>query len=138
MTAKSQILATIVGFIVIFLLGWLLYGILLMDFYAANSGAATNVSRSEDEMVWWALILGNLLQTYFLVFVFSRWAGISTFSGGLKGGLIIGFLIGLAFNLTMFGTTNLMNLTAVIVDPFVSAIMMGITGGVVGMMLGRN
>ncbi len=138
MTAKNRILATLVGFVVFFLLGWLFYGFLLMDFYADNSGSATNVMRAEEDMVWWALIVGNLFQAYFLVYIFGKWANITTFSGGFKAGAILGLILGLAMNLTMYGTSNMMNLTGALVDPLVSMIMMGITGGVIGVMLGRK
>jgi hypothetical protein len=138
MTIKSRILATVVGFVVMFLLGWLLYGGLLMDFYAANAGSATGVNRGEDEMVWWALIAGHFLQAYFLVYVFGTWAGIKTFMDGLKAGAIIGLILGFGFNLTRYGTSNIGNLTITLLDPFVMAIMMGITGGVIGWMLGRE
>ncbi|WP_424963309.1 DUF1761 domain-containing protein [Ekhidna sp.] len=138
MTAKNRVLATLVGFVVLFLLGWLFYGILLMDFYETNSGSASNVMRAEEDMIWWALILGNLLQAYFLVYIFSKWEGIDTFGNGFKGGAIIGLILGLAMNLTMYGTSNMMNLTSALVDPIVSMVMMGITGGVIGVMLGRK
>lgn len=138
MTTKNRLLATLVGFIVLFLLGWLIYGMLLMDFYGNNSGSASGVMRAEDEFIWWALILGNLFQAYLLVYIFGNWANITTFSDGLKAGAIIGLTMGLAFNLSMYGTSNLMNLTSALVDPFVSAVMMAITGGVVGFMLGRK
>jgi hypothetical protein len=138
MTAKNRILATLVGFIVLFLLGWLIYGMLLMDFYGNNAGSASGVMRSEDEMVWWALILGNFFQAYLLVYIFGNWANVTTFSDGLKAGAIIGLIMGLAFNLTMYGTSNIMNMTSALVDPFVSAVMMAITGGVIGVMLGRK
>ena len=138
MTAKNRILATLVGFIVLFLLGWLIYGMLLMDFYGNNAGSASGVMRAEDEMVWWALILGNFFQAYLLVYIFGNWANITTFSDGLKAGAIIGLIMGLAFNLSMYGTSNIMNLTSALVDPFVSTVMMAITGGVIGVMLGRK
>ena len=138
MTTKNRLLATLVGFIVLFLLGWLIYGMLLMDFYGNNSGSASGVMRADDEMIWWALILGNLFQAYLLVYIFGNWANITTFSDGLKAGAIIGLIMGLAFNFTMYGTSNIMNMTSALVDPFVSAVMMAITGGVVGFMLGRK
>lgn len=131
-------MATLVGFVVLFLSGWFFYGFLLMDFYTSNGGSAIGVMRSDANMVWWALILGNLFQAYILVYIFGNWANITSFSDGLKAGAILGLIIGLAFNLTMYGTTNIMNLTASLVDPIVSAVMMGITGGVVGIMLGRK
>lgn len=138
MTAKNRILATLVGFVVLFLLGWLFYGFLLMDFYESNTGAASGVMRSDEDMIWWALILGNVFQAYFLVYIFGNWANIASFSAGLKAGLVIGLILGLAFNLSMYGTTNIMNMTSALVDPIVSAVMMGVTGGAVGAMLGRG
>ncbi len=138
MDAKKRIMATLAGFVVLFLLGWLLYGMLLMDFYASNSGSATGVMRDESDMVWWALIVGNVLQAYLLVYIFGKWANITTFGSGLQAGATIGLILGFAFNLTMFATTNMMNLTAALVDPFVGAVMLGLTGGVVGMVLGRK
>jgi hypothetical protein len=138
MDAKKRIMATLAGFVAIFVLGWLIYGMLLMDFYMTNSGTATGVMRADSEMVWWALIAGNLMQAYFLVYIFGKWANITTFSGGLQAGAILGLILGFAINLTMYGTSNTMNLTAALVDPFVSAVMMGVTGGVIGAILGRN
>lgn len=138
MDAKKRMLATLAGFVVFFLLGWLLYGFLLMDFYATNSGSATGIMRKESEMVWWALILGNLFQAYLLVYIFGKWANITTFGGGFSAGLIIGLILGFAVNLSWYGTMNITNLTATLVDPFVSGIMMAITGGVVGWVLGRK
>jgi hypothetical protein len=138
MNAKTRILSTLVGFVVIFLLGWLLYGILLMDFYGSNSGSAIGVARSESDMVWWALIAGNLLQAYFLVYIFDKMGNVNTFMAGFKTGGTLGLILGLAMNLTMYGTTNMMNLTATLVDPFVGLIMMGVTGGVIAMMIGKK
>jgi len=138
MTAKNRILATLVGFLVIFLLGWLFYGVLMMDFYQSNSGSATGVYRADNDMIWWSLILGNICQAYLLVYIFGNWANITTFADGLKGGAMIGLIMGLAYSLNMYGTSNLMNLTGALVDPLVSMVMMALTGGVIGFMLGRD
>lgn len=138
MKAKNSIIATLVGTVSLFLLGWIFYGMLLMDFNMKNAGSATGVMREESEMVWWALILGNVVQAYFLVYIFERWENVNSFVSGLKGGAVIGFLLGLGFNLVMYATSNMMNLTAALVDPFVSMAMMGITGGLIGIILGRK
>lgn len=138
MNASTRMMATLVGFVVFFLLGWLLYGMLLMDFFSSNAGSAIGVSRSESEMVWWALIVGNVLQAYFLVYVFDKMNNVKSFMAGLKAGAVIGLILGLGFNLTMYGTTNMMNLTGTLVDPLVSMAMMGITGGAIGMVMGRK
>lgn len=89
-------------------------------------------------MVWWALVLGNLLQAYLLAYIFGKWANITTFGAGLQGGLMIGLILGFGYDLTLYGTTNISNLTATLVDPFVVGVMMGLSGGVIGWVLGRK
>jgi hypothetical protein len=138
MDAQKRIMATLAGFVTLFLLGWLIYGMLLMDFFMTNSGSAVGVMRADTEMVWWALVAGNVLQAYFLVYIFGKWANVTSFGSGLQAGATLGLIIGFAYDLTMYGTSNMMNLTATLVDPFVSAIMMGVTGGVIGYVLGRK
>jgi hypothetical protein len=138
MDAKKRIMATLAGFVVFFFMGFLLYGMLLMDFFMTNAGTATGVYREDAEMVWWALALGNLLQAYLLVYIFGKWANITTFGSGLQAGAMIGLILGLGYDLTMYGTSNISNLTATLVDPLVVALMMGVTGGVIGVVLGRK
>ena len=138
MDSKKRIMATLAGFVVFFLLGWLLYGMLLMDFFMNNAGSATGVMRADTEMVWWALILGNVFQAYLLVYILGKWANVTSFSAGLQAGAVIGLILGFGFDLTMYGTSNRLNLTATLVDPLVLCAMMGITGGVIGMVLGRK
>lgn len=65
-------------------------------------------------------------------------ANITSFAGGLKAGTMVGFIMALGFGLNMYGTTNISNLTATLVDTVVMAVMMGATGGVVGWVLGRK
>ena len=134
MKIDKLLLSTLAGGVAYFLLGWLLYGVVFMGFFEAHS--TTNVMK--EPMAWWALIVGNLLWAFFLAYVFSRWAGISTFATGLQAGAIIGLLVSLSFDLSIFGTSEMMDLTGTLVDPIVNAIMTGITGGVVGWVLGRG
>ncbi|WP_370086852.1 hypothetical protein [Ekhidna sp.] len=138
MTAKNRVIATLAGTVSLFLLGWVFYGMLLMGFYEQNAGSAIGVMREEADMVWWALVLGNVFQAYFLVFVFSKWEGINSFGAGFKAGALIGLILGIGFNLIMYATSNMMNLTATLVDPLVGMIMMGITGGIIGMIAGKE
>ena len=57
MMNTKTIVAGVIGGIVYFLLGWLIYGMLMSDFFEANSGSATGVMRADDEMIMWALAL---------------------------------------------------------------------------------
>ncbi len=138
MDAKKRLMATLAGFVVYFMLGFILYGVLLMDFYSSHTGTATGVMRIDADMQWWALIAGNVVQAYLLVYIFGNWANITTFGGGLKAGAIIGFIMSLGISLNMYGTTNISDLTSTLVDPVVMSVMLGITGGVIGWVLGRK
>ncbi|MBV6438423.1 MAG: hypothetical protein DYG98_22800 [Haliscomenobacteraceae bacterium CHB4] len=130
------LLAALAGGVTSFLLGWVFYGILLGDFFAANVGSATGVMKDEASMGWIPLIVGNLATGLLFAMIYNRWAGITTFRTGAIGGAWVGFLIGLSYDMVALGTTNIMNSTAALVDPLVWAVMSAITGGVVGWALG--
>ncbi len=136
MDAKKFAIGTVGGGIAFFLLGWLLYGILFMNYFEANAGTATGVNK--EAMDWWALILGNLAMAALLTLIFLRWAGITTFMGGLKAGAMVGLLVALGLDLSMFGTTNLMTLNGLVMDVVVYTAMAAITGGVIGWLLGMG
>ena len=135
MSAKSCVLATVAGGVTLFVLGGLLYGLLLADFFESRS--APNTMR--ETPIWWALIIGELLLAALVTLIFGRWASISTPLGGLKAGAIIGLLLAAAINFTMFAvSTVFVDPTAGVVDAVVSAIRLGIGGAVIGLVLGKT
>ncbi len=134
MSSKS-VLAALAGALTLFLLGYVLYGLLLMDFYTANTGAATGVMKDPPDWLW--LLLGQLAGGALLVLVLG-WAGSTSLASGLKAGALFGLLMALFIDFTMYGTTHINNLTVTILDPIVAAIHMGVAGAVVGAMLGRG
>lgn len=130
------LLAAVAGGVVTFLLGWLLYGIALKGFFDSNMGSATGVMRGEEDMQLWAVFVGNVAWALLLALLYSRWAGITTFSSGAMSGAWISLLMALGIDLIMYGTTNMSTLAATLVDPIVSAVMGAASGGVVGWVLG--
>ena len=82
---------TVSGGIVLFLLGWLVYGLLLMSYMTANTNQCA--ARPQAEMVWWAMIVSNLLSAFFLTLVL-KWSGAKEILDGLKIGAIFGVLLG--------------------------------------------
>lgn len=138
MSSKNYVLAGIAGGIAFFLLGWLVYGILLLDFMATNAGTATGVQRAETEMVWWALMLGNLSTGFLLSYVFSCVGSVKTAASGAKTGAWLGFLMAASIDLSMYGTSNIMNLTGALVDILAFTIMASIAGAVVAWVLGKE
>lgn len=134
MDTKKFIIGTLVGGVAFFLLGFVVYAVLLEGFFTANAGSATGVNRTDD-MVWWALILGNLSAAALLTYIFLKWAHISTFSSGLRAGAVIGFFINVSWDFVMYGTSNLMNLSATLVDILAWTVVIAIVGGIIGAVL---
>lgn len=127
---------TIFGGIAYFLLGWLVWGILLMDFFLANMNQCT--SRTDGEMIWWAIILSNLVMALLLTLILN-WAKARSIIDGLKFGALFGLLYGsgIAFSYWSMSTTYL-NAGAMIVDIAVTTVVMAIVGLVIVLTWGRG
>jgi hypothetical protein len=114
MKTQKILAGTLVAGITMFLLGWLIYGVVLVDFmkeYCTNTNA-----RPMDQMIWWALVASNFVSGWFLTLVL-YWSGSFTAGAGIKIGAISGFLIGLSFDLSMYSmTTMFQSLLPVLVD----------------------
>lgn len=136
MNTQKFIFSGIAGGIAAFFAGYLIYGLLLMDFFQKNTGSATGVMRSDADMVWWALILGNVFMGVLLSYIFNRWANINSFGNGAAAGAVILFLVAVGVDLTMYGTSNISNLNATIADIFAMGVIGAIVGGVVGLVNG--
>jgi hypothetical protein len=135
---SRSVIATVVGGVVFFLLGYVFYGLIFADFFAQNVGSATGLAKSPGDMNFIALFLGNLSGAALLTVIFGHWGNIKSFAEGAKAGAIIGLLISLSWDLVMYGTTNAMNLAATLIDPIIGAVMMAIVGGIVAAILGRG
>lgn len=135
---KKFLTGTLVGGIAFFFLGYLFYGVLLAGFFSEHYGAEASTMKAMEEIVWWALILGNIASGAFLSYVFLKWANISSFGSGASGGATIGFFIGLSMDLIRFATAGTFDLTASLGDVVVMTVMYGVAGGIIGAVLGRG
>lgn len=117
------------GGISFFFLGWLIYGVLLMDFMSEFSN--TTFNRPEEEMVWWAMILSNMASGFIFSIIFG-WLNNKTIIGGVKIAAIIGGLFALSIDLSFYSMTTLYSsFTPIIVDIIAFTIMSAITGGII-------
>jgi len=129
MNTNKILLGGIIGGIVFFLLGWLIYGMMLYDFMSANGNQCA--ARPETEMIWWALILGNIAGGLMLAVIFS-WSNVTTMSGGMVKGAIIGLFYSIMFDFMMYSmSTFFTSITPVIVDICVSTVMTAVAGAVI-------
>jgi hypothetical protein len=135
MNSQKFIVGGIVGGIVFFLLGWLTYGMLLKDFMANN---LSNSMRADADTIWWALILGQVAGGFLLAYVIGK-VGATSAGAGAGVGFIVGLLVCLSYDLTMYGvSTTIVSLKGLAADVAVSAVMAAIVGAVVGWVMGMS
>lgn len=136
MNTNKFIMGTLAGGITFFLVGFIIYGLALMSFFEAHAGSATGVAKAD--MVWWALILGNMGSAALLSYIFLKWANISSFGSGASAAAIIGFFMSLSHEMINFATTNVMDMTGACAEVIVSVVYFAIGGGVIGAVLGMG
>jgi hypothetical protein len=137
MNTSKFLVGGIIGGIVYFLLGYLVYGMLLKDFMASNMGTATGVMKPMDDIVWWALIVGNLFNGLALSYILSK-AGVRSAGAGAGIGFVAALLICAAFDFTWLGISNVNTLKGSLVDIAAAAVMGAIVGAVIGVYLGMG
>ena len=133
MNTKQWVLGTVIGAVVIYAVGYLIFTVLLGDYYAANSGSATGVMR--DSQIVWALAVGALAYAALILYAMRSQAGSVNMVSGMKVGAVVGFLLWATADFSLYGITNMSNLTVTMVDPFAELVHGGIAGGVLGALL---
>jgi len=128
MTAQRLALGTIVGAVVFSVLGYVLYGVLFASFFAANMGSATGVEREPFDFV--SLVLGQMAWAAILTLILG-WASASSLGKAMTVGALTGLLFFLGFDLTLYASTNMQNLTATLVDPLVGAVLFAVAAAAI-------
>ena len=127
---------TIFGGILYFLLGWLVYGILLMDYYMANTNQCAN--KPDGEMIWWAMIVSTLLAALLLTLILN-WAKAKSIADGLITGAIFGSLFTATIDFSFWSmTTMYSHLVPILVEIAVSAIVFALVGMVIVLTWGKE
>jgi hypothetical protein len=138
MNTKKFFIGTLAGGIVFFFLGYLIYGKALADFFSHHTSAAPGSMKQMSEIIWWALILGNLASGALLSYIFLKLGNIGSFGSGAGTGAAIGLFVSLSMDLIRYAVENSFDMTAMIVDVLVGIVMSAIAGGVIGVVLGRG
>jgi hypothetical protein len=131
---KRFLAGTIVGGIVLYAVGYLIFSMAFASFYAANAGTASGVDRPAELM--WAVVLGNLGYAALICYAMGA-RPTSGLGAGLKIGAVVGFLMWFSVDFILYGVQNVSNLTRTVVDPLLEIIHGGIGGAVVGLVVGK-
>lgn len=135
MNIKRMTIGTIVGGIVLYILGVVIWQMLFADFFAANAGSATGVAK--EMPVVWAIALGSLLYAKLITYVLETGSGTKSVMDGLKAGAVVGLLLWGTVDFIFYGYFNLNNLTGVIADTVLEGVRGGIVGAVIAGVLAK-
>jgi hypothetical protein len=135
MTTQKLLVGTIVGWVVLFFLGYLIFGILMADFYRANAGTATGVEKMPLNLV--AIGIGQLAAAGALTLILS-WVGVRSIGQGATMAGVVGLLFFLGVDLTTFGSTNTSTLKVTLVEPVIIGILYAIAGGAIAAVAGKK
>lgn len=134
MDLKKLFMGGIVAGILFFLLGWLIYGKLLMDFMNNHTGTSGNIMREPDMLY---LAIGNLAMGFFVAYVFVK-SNVSSMAGGFMTGAVLGLLVSVAYDCMIYATTTTMSKTAMAADVAATTVMAAVVGAVTAMVMGMG
>ena len=135
MTLQRLLIGTVVGGIVLFFAGYLIFGIVFADFFAQNAGTATGVAKEPFNFV--ALAVGQLGFAAALTLIL-HWAAVRSVGRAVAVAAVSGLLFFLGIDLTMYATTNTQSLTATLVDPILAAALFAVGGAAIAAATGRR
>ena len=127
---------TIFGGIAYFFLGWLIYGILLMNFF--SSGMNNCVNRPTGEMIWWAMIVSNLALALLLTLIL-KWKKAAGIVDGLVTGAIFGALFTTMIDFSFWSMSTLYSgIGTILAEIAVTAVLYGVVGMVIVLTWGKS
>lgn len=135
MNVKRLAIGAVVGGIVLYVVGYIFFDLLFLDYYEANAGAA-GVGMRETQVLW-AMIVGVLLYGALVTVVATPKAGSPTIGGGITMGALAGLLLWGTADFTLYGYIDLWNLNVTILDIVLETIRGAVTGAVVALVLAK-
>lgn len=132
---KNLVIGSVVGAIVLFALGFVIWGMLAADFFAANEGSATGVNR--EAPILWAQGLGCLIYGVALTLAIQSKGSSASVVDGLTAGALVGVLIWGTADFTLYSVQDVSTLAGTIVDTILEGIRGGIAGAIVALTLSK-
>lgn len=128
MNLKNFVLPAIAGAIVALLLGYLAYGVLFRETMASP---IAGVDRKPEDIIWWAMITGNLAYGFLLAYVVAKSGAFRVVDATITCA-VIGLFLSLTFDLIFHATSYLMTPKKICTDVLIMIVMSAITGSVIG------
>lgn len=129
------VVTVLVGTVVMFGLGFVVFGVLLESYYRSQMSVGT-IALMKEPPVLWAIALSNLVAVFLLTFIFEHYANIRTATAGAIAGGIISFLIVLSVDLSFFAFMKMFSLQFALIDSVINGLFGAIIGSTVACLLG--
>ncbi|HCW06873.1 MAG TPA: hypothetical protein DGG95_05870 [Cytophagales bacterium] len=133
----KTILATIAGAVYNFLGGWVVFGMILMNFYKSNTMTYDGLTKGDMPDLAFIFISG-IFSAYLVTYVVRKVDQGFSFGTGFKHGFTVYFCMAAWANISMYAFFNLTNMTLVVTDTIIQGIFGGINGGIIAMILGSG
>jgi hypothetical protein len=136
MGANRLVIGTLIGGVVLYAVGEVMFTWAFADFYSANAGSATGVDRGGE--LFWAMTVANLAYAALITYAMGNRIADLSIGKGVLIGAIVGFLIWCTADFVYYGMTNIANLTRTVVDPLLEIVHGGIGGAAIATALIRT
>jgi hypothetical protein len=129
------IISTIVVGIVLFLLGWLFYGMLFHDLYVQYFG---HLQRKPEDMKLWTFAVGGFVQAFFMYIIYSKgYKGGSPIMEGFRFGFLIAIFMEVPYVLFSWGGMLVAG-KGVLIDGVITSVMIFIAAIITAIIHGRK
>jgi VanZ family protein len=135
MSTKALTGGIITG-VLAFFIGWLVFGILLMDWYTAHSYAEAKMVMKPEPVIW-MIAAANLLFGLMLAYV-CHLGNVKTPRQGAMVCGIVSFFMTATFDLYMLSQMKLIGKQAALVDVAANTVVALVLGAFLGWWLGRG
>lgn len=132
--AKKVAIGTGVGFVTLFILGYLVYEVLMKGSMAEMQAAAGACMSTEPQFAY--IILATLVQSLLISMVLYKF-NVASFQGGLINTAWVFLLIGLWYDIWFHAAMPWFTTNMAIMDVVMNTIQSAIAGGVIGWVYGK-
>ena len=132
MNSLPNLVAIVASFLILFFLNYIFYGVLAAEFFENHAGSATGVQKENVDMIF--IFLGTVVQAIALTLLYAKWAqGNHDMASGARFGALAGIFAGFGMTLIMYGTSNLFDMIALIVDGLWYIFIYALSGSVIAL-----
>jgi hypothetical protein len=133
MMNTKVLIAALAGGVAAYLLGWVIWGMVLMGFMEANMTVYEGLVKSEMNLL--VMFVSCLIWGFLLAWVYSCFSGKKSLAGGAVTGGIIGLLVAAGLDLNFLANWNLYTPVAMVADILANGVYSAGVGAVVGWIL---